>query len=72
MRTLLLRAFLPQENVELMTKRVIPLENRDEETNLSDVQQVRLSRWLADAVAGVTAFVLLLLLLLLLLLSKAR
>ncbi|CAM9425998.1 unnamed protein product [Scytosiphon promiscuus] len=29
-----------QENVELMTKRRIPLENRDEETSLSDVQQV--------------------------------
>lgn len=29
-----------QENVEIMTKRLIPLENLDAETNLSDVQQV--------------------------------
>lgn len=29
-----------QENVELMTKRLIPFENHDEETSLSDVQQV--------------------------------
>lgn len=41
MPPLLLGALLLQENVELMTKRLIPLENRDEETNLSDVQQVR-------------------------------
>lgn len=35
--------FSLQENVELMTKRVVPLENRDEDTNLSDVQQVMAS-----------------------------
>ena len=33
-------SFGVQENVELMTKRRVPLENRDEETSLSDVQQV--------------------------------
>lgn len=38
--------FFVQENVELMTKRRVPLENRDGETSLSDVQQVWVSlRW---------------------------
>ncbi|CAM9797685.1 unnamed protein product [Ectocarpus fasciculatus] len=39
-RETLLWAKVLQENVELMTKRQVPLENRDEETSLSDVQQL--------------------------------
>ncbi|CAM9454458.1 unnamed protein product [Ectocarpus sp. 8 AP-2014] len=39
-RETLLWAKVLQENVELMTKRLVPLENRDEETSLSDVQQL--------------------------------
>eukprot|EP00903_Cladosiphon_okamuranus_P020113 g18470.t1 len=39
-RETLLWAKVLQENVELMTRRRVPLENRDEETSLSDVQQL--------------------------------
>lgn len=34
------RLIARQENIERMTKRVVALENLDEHTNLSDVQEV--------------------------------